>query len=69
MASNIQSAPPFRAPEVSKELVQDIAAQLGLHVPQRYEPDFTEMLISAREVMEQVAGMDSPYKPVVDAHG
>lgn len=69
MASKNQPASLFRAPEVTKELVQDIAAQLGLRVPQHYESDFTEMLISACEVMEQVADMDGPFKLIVHAHG
>lgn len=58
MSSAVEPAPLPRSPSITKDVVQEMAAKLDLRVRDKDEADFTEMLISAREVMEEVAGLD-----------
>ena len=58
MSTSVEPAQLLRSPPITRDTVHEMAAKLDLHVPEKYEADFTEMLISAREVMEEVAGMD-----------
>ncbi|CCM01509.1 uncharacterized protein FIBRA_03565 [Fibroporia radiculosa] len=46
---------------VTQEVLQQTAAKIGVRVPQEREVEFTEMLASAREAMEQVMAMDDFY--------
>lgn len=61
MPTPTESAPVPLSPPITKYVVQEMARKIDLHVPAKYEADFTEMLISAREVMDEVAGMDGRF--------
>lgn len=44
----------LHAPPVTKDVLQQTASTLGVRVPEKWEADFTVMLASAREAMEQL---------------
>ncbi|THG96265.1 hypothetical protein EW026_g5540 [Hermanssonia centrifuga] len=54
----------LRGPPVTTELLQQTAAKVGLHVPDHIAEDFTSMLASSREAMEEVAALDDFLPPV-----
>ncbi len=51
----------LRGPPVTTELLQQTAAKVGLHVPDHIAEDFTSMLASGREAMEEVAALDGAF--------
>ena len=52
-----------RFPVATKEVVQETAALLGVQVPERWEPDFVELLNGARNLMEEFANMPGASLP------
>lgn len=48
----------LHAPPVTNDVLQRTAAMLGVRVPEKWEEDFTVMLASARDAMEQILGME-----------
>lgn len=48
----------LHAPPVTKDVLQETAAMLGIQVPEKWEEDFTVMLASAREAMEQLLAVE-----------
>lgn len=50
---------------ITSEVLQQTAAKIGIRVPDSKADEFTEMLASARETMEQVMAMDD-FMPALD---
>lgn len=46
------------APSISKDVLQQTAGKIGVAVPKHLEDDFTSMLESGKEAMEEVLAMD-----------
>ncbi|KZT67443.1 Glutamyl-tRNA amidotransferase subunit A [Daedalea quercina L-15889] len=65
MSAPLADAPIPRQSPISRDVLQQTAAKIGIRVPAEKEGEFTEMLASAREAMEQVLAMDD-YYPVPD---
>ncbi|TFY60315.1 hypothetical protein EVJ58_g5232 [Rhodofomes roseus] len=65
MSAALADPPAPKQSPVTRDVLQQTAAKIGVRVPAEKEIEFTEMLASAREAMEQVLAMDD-YYPVPD---
>jgi amidase len=54
----------LHAPPVTKEILQQTAFLGGVHVPEKWEEDFTVMLSGVREAMEEILGQEGSVSGV-----
>ena len=59
-------APPAASP-ITTDVLQSTAAKIGVRVPQHLEAEYTEILSSVREAMEQVMEMDGACRSIMIA--
>ncbi|KAI0950823.1 hypothetical protein AcW1_008022 [Taiwanofungus camphoratus] len=65
MAASTTDSPGPRQSPVTSDVLQQTASKIGVTVPKEREAEFTEMLASARDAMEQVMAMDD-FVPLPD---
>ena len=58
MSTSLADPPASDSSIVTKDVLQRTAAKIGVSVPLDKEAEFTDLLASAKEAMEQVQAMD-----------
>ncbi|KAH9928393.1 amidase signature domain-containing protein [Fomitopsis serialis] len=61
MSASLTDPPAPKQSPVTRDVLQQTAAKIGICVPAEKEDEFTDMLASAREAMQQVLAMDDYY--------